>query len=268
MNKRAQGPDEKTKGGIYMIVCALSDRVYIGSSANLRRRWRAHIRQLRGSTHHCRHLQHAFTKHGEENFSFRVVERVGDALFLCAREQFWFWRFEGRLYNHSPCAYSVLGIKYSEEVRKRCAERMRGNTIKRGTKMPAGFAESVSKQMLGNDHRLGKPHSKSDRDKIAAGMKRAHAEGRRKPVDPRVSIANLAKWKAKLAAGEVIHPKRKPGRDAALIAMHERTGSLKKTGEAFGITPCAVWHIVKTYSPSQLRPRKKMVHGQGKKPAA
>lgn len=70
--------------GIYEIVHAASGRRYIGSSKDIGRRWGEHRRQLRRGVHHAPHLQHAWSKHGAEAFSFRV-------LLVCSREMLAFY---------------------------------------------------------------------------------------------------------------------------------------------------------------------------------
>jgi hypothetical protein len=129
---------------------------------------------------------------------------------------------------------------------------MKGNTFRRGKKMSSEYRRAVSQRMIGNDHRLGIPHDKKIKKKIGDGLRRAHAEGRRRPVDAKISAQNIKEWNRKIRCGEVIHPSRKPERDAALIAFHKNCKSLQKTAKQFGITPNGVWHIVKKYSPSQL----------------
>ena len=45
--------------GIYKISCSQEDKVYIGSSVNIARRWVEHRRDLNRGTHHCSFLQEA-----------------------------------------------------------------------------------------------------------------------------------------------------------------------------------------------------------------
>ena len=65
-------------GGIYRIRCIVNDKVYIGSAKSFERRWGSHLYELRKGTHINPHLQRSFTKHGEENFRFEIVEELGD----------------------------------------------------------------------------------------------------------------------------------------------------------------------------------------------
>lgn len=72
--------------GIYAITCVPTQKVYIGSSVDITRRWREHRRELRRGMHSNRHLQRAWAKHGELSFVFSIIESC-DAKILVEREQ-------------------------------------------------------------------------------------------------------------------------------------------------------------------------------------
>lgn len=91
--------------GIYAIRHVESDRRYIGSTNNLRRRLPEHVRRLRKGAHETPHLQYAFNKHGEAAFALDVLETCLDAaLILIAREDVWIVRHKGNLYNSREAA--------------------------------------------------------------------------------------------------------------------------------------------------------------------
>lgn len=76
------------KAGIYKIVNLVNNKLYIGSSKNLIKRWYMHKWKLNKGIHHCIHLQLSYNKHGEENFKFEIIENCSlDQLIL--REQFY-----------------------------------------------------------------------------------------------------------------------------------------------------------------------------------
>ena len=54
--------------GIYLIRNASQQKVYVGSSIDMEKRWSAHIRLLNRGCHHNRHLQSAWIKYGKEFF--------------------------------------------------------------------------------------------------------------------------------------------------------------------------------------------------------
>jgi group I intron endonuclease len=74
-----------TVSGVYEIRHVESGKVYIGSSVNVRARWRQHRSDLRMGRHHSRRLQRSWNEHGASAFAFRVREEVGPA-DLFARE--------------------------------------------------------------------------------------------------------------------------------------------------------------------------------------
>lgn len=77
-----------TTSGIYRIVCATNGKVYIGSTANLRKRSNDHFAAFRRNAHPNQKLQRAFNKYGEAPFTFEVLEFVLPP-FLLEREQYW-----------------------------------------------------------------------------------------------------------------------------------------------------------------------------------
>jgi len=74
--------------GIYQIRCIPTDKLYIGSSVHLQRRWEKHRRALQRGNHHNVYLQSAWNKYGEQNFEFLVLELV-DRSDLLHVEQKW-----------------------------------------------------------------------------------------------------------------------------------------------------------------------------------
>lgn len=94
-------------------------------------------------------------------------------------------------------------------------------------------------------------HTEETKAQIAASVKRAYAEGRHQIC--RGGTHGLVAFRASYRAGKVLWPNQKPERDAAIVAEHASSHSLKYTGEKFGITAAAVWCVVKRCNPSQLR---------------
>lgn len=60
--------------GIYAIKNTLNNKMYIGSTACFKNRWRRHRQCLRGNYHHSLHLQRSYNKLGESRFVFIVLE--------------------------------------------------------------------------------------------------------------------------------------------------------------------------------------------------
>lgn len=62
------------KSGIYKIRNKLNNKIYIGSSANIKSRWACHVAQLNGQYHHSVYLQRSWNKYGSDNFIFEIIE--------------------------------------------------------------------------------------------------------------------------------------------------------------------------------------------------
>lgn len=67
------------KTGIYIIKNNINDKLYIGSSTNITNRLSFHKRKLKANKHFSDHLQRAFNKYGESNFTFAE-------LLICKKE--------------------------------------------------------------------------------------------------------------------------------------------------------------------------------------
>lgn len=62
--------------GIYQIKNKTNNKIYVGSSLNIKRRFSDHRRLLKNNKHHSYKLQRAYNKYGESNFEFIVLEEV------------------------------------------------------------------------------------------------------------------------------------------------------------------------------------------------
>lgn len=78
--------------GIYKITCTANDKIYIGSSVNLKRRFQNHKTALSRGDHSNCHLQSAWGKYGADAFIFEVLEYISVESLL-EREQYWLDQF-------------------------------------------------------------------------------------------------------------------------------------------------------------------------------
>lgn len=75
--------------GIYAIRNKINGKVYVGSSKSVHYRWgQSHRPFLRKGDHPNDHLQHSWSKYGEDNFEFEVIEECDESL-LAEREEHW-----------------------------------------------------------------------------------------------------------------------------------------------------------------------------------
>jgi predicted GIY-YIG superfamily endonuclease len=107
--------------GVYAIACTVNGKLYVGSARNIYDRWAAHRHTLRRSINGCRILQNAWSKYGEENFKFVVLERVDDLNNLISREQYYIDLLKPE-YNIRKIANSSLGVKMPREAVRKVAE--------------------------------------------------------------------------------------------------------------------------------------------------
>lgn len=67
--------------GIYMIICTGEDKVYIGQTNNIKKRFNYHIEKLRLRKHPNSYLQEAFNIYGEDSFVCKILHEVDDESF-------------------------------------------------------------------------------------------------------------------------------------------------------------------------------------------
>ncbi len=106
--------------GIYNIRNLINKDIYIGSAVSLTNRFARHKRDLSKNQHQNRHLQRAVNKYGIENFIFEVIYSCPKE-YLIKLEQKCIDVFKPK-YNICKIAGSSLGIKRSEEYKKRMSE--------------------------------------------------------------------------------------------------------------------------------------------------
>jgi group I intron endonuclease len=121
--------------GIYEIRNLINNKVYIGSSYNIKNRWSQHKQELNKNIHNNYHLQSAWNKYGKNNFSFKIIEEIpivdtfiNMKYIIIEKEQYWIDKTNccdiDYGYNIAPKAYSKLGVKDSDEVRKKKSNAM------------------------------------------------------------------------------------------------------------------------------------------------
>ena len=138
-----------TASGIYKITCTANKRIYIGSANNLYRRQYEHFRVLRQNKHHNPHIQRAWNKHGEQSFTFEVLELVLP-MSLTAREQYWLNKlkpFGRKGFNVAQDTVSNnLGKKLSPEQIEKIRQRQTGKKASPETREKMRQAKLGKKQ--------------------------------------------------------------------------------------------------------------------------
>lgn len=91
--------------GVYKITNTNTGLVYIGSSGNIKKRWKEHKGYLNLEKHANGHLQNSWNKHGEEVFKFEVLEKVPKEDIKNVEQEYLNRSDFTKLYNISKSAY-------------------------------------------------------------------------------------------------------------------------------------------------------------------
>lgn len=125
------------KSGIYKITNITNNKIYIGSSVNIKQRFAFHLSGLKLNKHPSKHLQSAWNKYGEQAFVFEVIEYC-EKEKLIEREQCWidFTKCYDRKigYNTRKIADSNVGIPCSDEVKIKISNFHKGKPKSEETK--------------------------------------------------------------------------------------------------------------------------------------
>ncbi len=145
---------DSTTSGIYIITCLPTGKIYVGSSINIRERWRGHKKELRSGKHKNRYLQNAWNKYGEQAFVFEVLE-VCSRNSLLEREQYWLDTRQSYKRNIGfnigmVAGAAMRGRKLSREHRAKIGAASKGNQYNLGRKQPP--EERAMRSRVANRH--------------------------------------------------------------------------------------------------------------------
>lgn len=115
--------------GVYRITCTANNKIYIGSTSNLRKRQHDHFADMRRGAHSNRHMQSAWNKYGEQSFCFEVLEYVMPWSRV-DREQYWLDSLKP--YDHAigfNVAIRARGDKLSAEHRANISRSNMGHVV-------------------------------------------------------------------------------------------------------------------------------------------
>lgn len=123
------------KGVIYYLASNETGRVYVGSTTRRpRQRCLEHMHYLRKGTHHSKHLQRVYTKYGEADLRFIVMQEcTGDRPILDI-EQEHIDAFKGWSLNGAPVSDSIYAAHAAN----------RGRVMSTDEKMRRSIAASLS----------------------------------------------------------------------------------------------------------------------------
>lgn len=152
--------------GVYYILNKKNNKIYIGSSKRINRRFYEHRYFLNNQNHGNEHLQKAWNKYGEDNFEFGIIEIFnGNDDELRDVEQIWMDYFSSYNkdvgYNISAFAEGSGGYIVSEQTREKLKNFHMGRKASEETK------QKLSSQRKGElNGFFGKQHTEESRQKM------------------------------------------------------------------------------------------------------
>lgn len=174
--------------GIYKIMNTINDKVYIGSSFDIYARKCNHVSQLRNNKHDNIHLQSAWNKYGENNFTFKVIEiiKLEDSLsykerdcFVKDREKYYIDSYKSydnvKGYNivENPLKSPMYGRKHTEESKRKMSEWQTGEGNNNyGKQLDEEHKRKISESKKGKNHPMfGKKLPNEYKNKISRTLK-------------------------------------------------------------------------------------------------
>ena len=104
--------------GIYMIRCKPNNKIYVGQSVDISRRWKQHKVDLNSRHHSNEELQKDWDNYGEDNFEFKIVQKCKkehlDELEIIHVEQFKAFEYG---YNETVGGKGSFGFKHSKNTK-------------------------------------------------------------------------------------------------------------------------------------------------------
>jgi group I intron endonuclease len=156
----------------------------VGSAIDIERRWKQHHIDFSNNKNSL-HLQNAWNKYGEDAFQWNILECVPNKEWLIEIEQYWIDFLDTASrdfgYNICPLAGSALGMKHTEEARRKMREagigkwlgknhteesKIKISNAKKGNKCSLGHKHTDETKIKMSEIKKGKPLSVAHRQKI------------------------------------------------------------------------------------------------------
>lgn len=139
---------EKNRSGIYIIRNNIDNRVYIGSSKNLYKRYLYHNEDLLRNKHNNIYLQRFYSKYGSDTLFFELMEYCDiDSLF--EREQYYLDKYPKDI-KFNVCAKAIGGFeKHSTESKLKMSLQRKG--VKRLTPHSEAHKKNISNSLKNSE---------------------------------------------------------------------------------------------------------------------
>jgi len=181
--------------GIYKIESIIKpERVYIGSTINIFKRYNQHLYRLKRKIHINRKLQNHYNKYGMEDLKFYIILYGCDENELIIIEQLFLDSYKP-WFNICKIAGSTLGIKASEESKQKMRKAQKGKVPwSKGKHLSESHKQKISIKQLGKNNSMYgiEPWNKGKkglqkmteemRNNISKGVRKMYEERKQKVV--------------------------------------------------------------------------------------
>lgn len=98
--------ENEVVGGIYGIRNIANNKIYIGLSSDIYKRWKTHLNNLNKGKHINDHLQSAWNEYGENSFDFFIIEKISsnNKNKMKTRERYWIKKYKS---NNNSFGYNM-----------------------------------------------------------------------------------------------------------------------------------------------------------------
>lgn len=197
-------PRDRKLSGVYVAYQISRHRIlYVGSSSDLRRRWKEHHCELEHNRHKNPHLQRLWNKYGLQDIQFLVIEETDR---LVEREEFWMSGLKPVCNIAAAADNPLRGRHQSEEARRRIGDSHRGKPLSEEHKKKLSearrlrppvtdeFRRKMSLTLIGNKRTLGYKQSEDTCRKKSESM-RGHQNtlGKKFSLESRLRMSEAQK---------------------------------------------------------------------------
>lgn len=181
----------KNTVGVYKITCLANNKIYIGSSKNIDKRFKNHIQKLENNKHTNSYLQSAWNLHSKENFKFEIIETC-DEKELITKEQMWMDKTNcyNREIGFNACvkADRPLGYKHDDIAKQKMSK------AKLGIKPPKDRIEKTRQKNIGKkrseEFKINLSHQRTGHQNPMFGKKLSEEERKQKGIN----LNSVKRW--------------------------------------------------------------------------
>lgn len=218
------------KSGIYLITNTVNQKVYVGSTKDFKVRWRGHRSMLNRNCHFSSHLQSAWNKYGADNFTFTIIEYMDISIYsdqeILDKETYYIAQYKSADrqfgYNSKEIADSSVGIKWSEEARKKFSEYRKLHIVKEAVEA----LNEYSKTRIGKCNEWAKEWYANISEEEKKDLVQRQVDGRKKTAEER------GYWHSQETIDKILQTKK--DRDLIkTISLYNLDGTLYKVYDSY-----------------------------------